>query len=129
MQVPTLDVCSGSKGDLMEPSALVSFAHRPDVPCVRRGCRQQAMSRIWNLFDHPVGPLVMADQADVSYGQEQTSAANRAYSITSSAMASSPGGKPRPNALAVLRLITNSNLVDCMTGKSPGFSPFKILHV
>src|SRR5262249_19786248 len=45
---------------------------------------------------------------------------------TSSAMASSPGGKLRPNALAVLRLITNSNLVDCMTGRSEGFSPLRI---
>src|SRR5262249_1983944 len=45
------------------------------------------------------------------------------HSITSSAMASSPGGKLRPNALAVLRLITSSNLVDCMTGRSAGFSP------
>src|SRR5262245_35446559 len=43
-------------------------------------------------------------------------------------MASSPGGKLRPNTLAVLRLITNSNLLDCMTGRSAGFSPFKIRH-
>src|SRR5262245_21073145 len=48
------------------------------------------------------------------------------HSITSSAMASSPGGKLRPNALAVLRLITNSNLLDCMTGRSAGFSPLRI---
>src|SRR6516225_2709640 len=47
------------------------------------------------------------------------------HSITSSAMASSPGGKLRPNALAVLRLITKSNLIDCMTGKSTGFSPLR----
>src|SRR5262249_10638710 len=47
------------------------------------------------------------------------------HSITSSAMASSPGGKLRPNALAVLRLITNSNLIDCMTGRSAGFSPLR----
>src|SRR2546425_794041 len=52
-----------------------------------------------------------------------------AYSITSSAMVSSPGGKLRPNALAVLRLITNSNLVDCMTGRSAGFSPLRIRPV
>ena len=31
-----------------------------------------------------------------------------------------------PSALAVLRLMTNSNLVDCTTGKSPGFSPLRI---
>ena len=36
------------------------------------------------------------------------------YSITSSASASSVGGTVRPSALAVLRLITNSNLVGCM---------------
>src|SRR5438132_240898 len=54
---------------------------------------------------------------------------NNPYSITSSAMASSPGGKLRPKALAVLRLITNSNLVDCMTGRSPGFSPLRIRPV
>ena len=47
------------------------------------------------------------------------------HSISSSASASSPGGKLRPNALAVLRLITNSNLVDCMTGKPAGFSPLR----
>jgi hypothetical protein len=35
------------------------------------------------------------------------------HSITSSAMARRPGGKLRPNILAVLRLMTNSNLVDC----------------
>ena len=33
------------------------------------------------------------------------------YSITSSARARSDGGIPRPSAFAVLRLITNSNLV------------------
>ena len=35
------------------------------------------------------------------------------YSITSSARASSVGGISRPSALAVLRLMTNSNLVGC----------------
>jgi hypothetical protein len=46
-----------------------------------------------------------------------------AYSITSSAMASSPGGKLRPNALAVLRLIASSNLVGCSIGRSVGLAP------
>jgi hypothetical protein len=35
------------------------------------------------------------------------------HSITSSARASSVGGTSRPSAFAVLRLITNSNLVAC----------------
>src|SRR5580704_3872295 len=40
------------------------------------------------------------------------------HSINSSASASSVGGTIRPSAFAVLRLITNSNLVGCITGKS-----------
>src|SRR5262249_7065565 len=48
------------------------------------------------------------------------------HSITSSAIASTPGGIVRPRTFAVLRLITNSNLADWITGRSAGFSPFKI---
>ena len=48
------------------------------------------------------------------------------YSITSSVSASSCAGTSRPSVLAVLRLITNSNLVDRMTGRSAGFSPLRI---
>jgi hypothetical protein len=53
----------------------------------------------------------------------------RAYSITSSAALSRPNGTERPNVLAVLRLITRSNLDDCWTGKSAGFSPLRIRPV
>src|SRR6516165_6997132 len=48
------------------------------------------------------------------------------HSITSSAVASSVGGRSSPSALAVLRLITNSNLVGCTTGRSPGLAPLRI---
>ena len=41
--------------------------------------------------------------------------------------ASIVGGMVRPSALAVLRLITSSNLVGCCTGRSAGFAPFSIL--
>ena len=50
----------------------------------------------------------------------------RSHSITSSARASSVGGTSRPSAFAVLRLMTSSNLVDCCTGRSAGFSPLRI---
>src|SRR5262249_53192113 len=49
------------------------------------------------------------------------------HSITSSARASSVGGGSRPSAVAVVRLITRSNLVGCSTGMSAGFAPRKIL--
>src|SRR5262249_12673825 len=48
------------------------------------------------------------------------------HSITSSARASRFGGIVRPSALAVLRLITSSNLVGCCTGRSAGFSPLRM---
>src|SRR3954454_14062675 len=48
------------------------------------------------------------------------------YSITSSAWASSVGGTVRPSDLAVLMLITNSNLVGCCTGRSDGLAPLRI---
>src|SRR5262245_46530990 len=52
--------------------------------------------------------------------------ASWAYSITSSARASTDGGTVRPSALAVLRLITSSYLVGACTGRSAGFSPLRM---
>jgi hypothetical protein len=51
----------------------------------------------------------------------------KSHSITSSAVAISAAGTSRPSALAVLRLMTNSKLVGCSTGMSPGFVPRRIL--
>jgi hypothetical protein len=48
------------------------------------------------------------------------------HSITSSARASTDGGTSRPSALAVLRLMTSSNLVGACTGRSAGFSPLRM---
>src|SRR5262249_19215757 len=45
------------------------------------------------------------------------------HSITSSARASSVSGTVRPNAFAVLRLITRSYLVGACTGRPGPFSP------
>jgi hypothetical protein len=50
----------------------------------------------------------------------------QAHSITSSAASGRPSGMFRPSILAVLRLITSSNLVGSWTGRSPGFSPLRI---
>src|SRR5262249_42427488 len=47
------------------------------------------------------------------------------HSITSSASNCIELGTARPSAFAVLKLITNSNLVDRCTGRSAGFSPLK----
>jgi hypothetical protein len=47
--------------------------------------------------------------------------------ITSFARTSNDGGMVMPIALAVLRLITRSNLVACSIGRSSGFAPLIIL--
>src|SRR5262249_27367483 len=47
------------------------------------------------------------------------------HSITSSARASSVGETSNPSARAVTRLMTNSNLVACTTGRAAGFAPVR----
>src|SRR5262245_57500077 len=48
------------------------------------------------------------------------------HSMASSASASRVGGISTPNAFAVARLMTSSNLAPTSTGRSPGFSPLRI---
>src|SRR6516225_10431035 len=48
------------------------------------------------------------------------------HSITSSASNCKELGTSRPSAWAVCMLITNSNLVDCSTGRSAGLAPLRI---
>ena len=48
------------------------------------------------------------------------------HSITSSARVSNVGGTVRPSALAVLRSIASTIFVGSCTGRSAGFSPFRM---
>src|SRR5262249_31885680 len=57
---------------------------------------------------------------------EQRDELAASHAITSSARASSVGGISNPMRLAVLRLITSSNFVDWMTGKSAGLAPLRM---
>ena len=50
-----------------------------------------------------------------------------AHSITRSTRNRTDGGIATPKALTLFRLITNSNLTGCCTGKSAGLAPLKIL--
>jgi hypothetical protein len=58
---------------------------------------------------------------------EQVQQTEQPYSITSSASASSLSGTVRTSALAVVRLMTSSNLVGCSTGMSATLAPCRIL--
>jgi len=95
------DICAGSP----RMSAMIP-AHPVDVRFTPESCRDRR-------------PIATAEK-----GQKLPSSLG--YSITSSAMARSVGGTVRPKVLAVLRLITNSNLVGACTGRSAGFSPLRM---
>src|SRR5215472_4106194 len=62
-----------------------------------------------------------------SAGERLEEHAPRAHWMISSARPISACGIVRPRALALLRLMTSSNLVGCSTGKSLGLAPFRIL--
>jgi hypothetical protein len=66
----------------------------------------------------------VALRRDDAKGHKPTYAVQQiaAYSITSSAVASSAGGTSRSSVLATLRLITNSYLLGACTGSSLGFA-------
>src|SRR5262245_4473397 len=61
--------------------------------------------------------------------REQRDELAPSHSITSSAVASKDAGMVRPSILAVEALMTNSNLLDCTTGKSAGFAPLRMRPV
>jgi hypothetical protein len=64
-------------------------------------------------------------------GQKRTDAARQKWScsITWSARPSTESGTVMPSAFAVFKLTTNWILVACYTGRSAGFSPFKMRPV
>src|SRR5262249_32164704 len=78
-----------------------------------------------------VGPLLRArrERPRGSRAAEQRNEVAPPHSITSSARASSVVGTVRPIVFAVCRLMTNSNLVGCTTGKSVGLAPLRMRPV
>src|SRR5438477_5629367 len=72
------------------------------------------------LLSHPAavgGPPALCPEA--AFRQQ-------AYSMTSSAPASSDCGTAMPTASAVFRLIANTYFVGSCTGRSPGYAPLRI---
>jgi hypothetical protein len=118
-----------AKADLLDFSGSVAFQSRQEGP--------------WSILDEAIWSLTSPRVKRISGSknfrstpqkdfcnnicQQRTHAPQQNYSITSSARTSNEGGTVRPSALAVLRLITNSNLVGCSTGRSEGLVPLRIL--
>ena len=69
-----------------------------------------------DLFDGEINSILALSVASIS-----------GHLITRSARARTFGRIVRPICFAVFRLITNSNLVGCSTGRSAGLAPFRIL--
>jgi hypothetical protein len=63
-------------------------------------------------------------QSDIGFAQHRARPAT--HSITSSARSSIPGGTVRPSSIAILRLMTSSNVVGCWTGRSAAQSIARI---
>jgi len=74
-------------------------------------------------FHHQCRTIFATESANIYLSRCSNSIA---YSITSSARASSVGGTLRPSIRAVSALMTNSNLLDCTTGRSAGFAPLRM---
>ena len=110
------------------PSSRTSFsaAAAPRTTESWDGCCRAAAGRDWS--SRPSTNLLRARRERPrrrAAAEQRDELATAAHSITSSASASSVAGISRPSASAVCELITNSNLVACMTGRSAGLSPLR----
>jgi hypothetical protein len=80
----------------------------------------------------PCGDRPLSADFSHSHDDDRAGSANDqemppVHSMTSSAPASNVCGTVRPSSLAVLRLMTSSNVVGCWTGRSAGLAPLRIL--
>ena len=104
----------------MSPKTTPSAAKlKPAAPIAEAGLRFSAEILITRIsMDHSIQPRNRA--------AEQRDELAASHSISSSASNWIELGTSMPSALAVCRLMTNSNLVDCTTGISAGFAPLRI---
>src|SRR5262249_53098261 len=106
---------------LDEAGLLQALAERAQALCVHVGVIDAHKSNYWNC-----GLLRPRRERPRGRAAEERDELAPFHSITSSASASNLSGISRPSALAVLRLITSSNFVGSITGRSPGFSPLRM---
>src|SRR6516165_7041303 len=108
-------------GSVLDPAKLAHSLHKGGDP--------SALCRRYSAAYEPDGrELCRLLRAHREWPHHRRAAEQRDklapfHSITSSARASNAGGTSSPRARAVTRLMTNSNLVGCVTGRSAGLAP------
>ena len=119
---PAILNCDGAPVD---PAEFVQPLHESRSPWRPRGCGRRPQIADGRELPHLLRPRRERPRGR-SAAEERDEVAPPEHSITSSARASNDGGTSMPSALAVLRLITNSNLVGAWTGSSAGFAPLRM---
>src|SRR5262245_46716167 len=114
----------GRDGTTLDPAAFAQLLHKRGHPlAIGRRC---GLAQVPDGRQLPRLLRARRERPRCRPAAEERDELALVHSITSSAIASSDGGTVRPSALAVLRLITSSNLVGCSTGISPGLVPLRM---
>src|SRR6516165_9593826 len=121
--IPLRPTILDRQGATLDPAEFAQSLNKGGSPCTPG--RRRARSKEPN--DRHLRWLLRARRERPRSRAEQRDELAAFHSITSSARASSVGGTSRPSALAVVRLMTRSNLVGCCTGRSAGLAPLRIL--
>jgi hypothetical protein len=116
-----------ARGDVRDHIVLAKIDHGPSYP------RQRPLQR-WTrrkiIFREILGVVRFSTFATVSANKRLMHRSNlTVYSITSSARPSNESGTVISSAFAAFRLIVNSTLLTCWTGRSAGFSPLRMRPV
>ena len=103
--------------------------------CVSRRCRAvraddcagSAVGKSANVLGRALFSPVGRKALSINAARRTHAPQQMAYSIASSAVLSSDGGRVRPSALAVFKFTDNRTRVGCSIGRSAGFTPSRIL--
>jgi hypothetical protein len=131
--VPTLSSVTSTKlgGSTSAPANAAQGTERDRHVAAVRGLDHEHLGERIVAGDETADPAAVAQPDSITRlrlcsAALGTNNVGATYSITSSASSCMALGTESPSAFAVLRLITNSNLVERCTGRSAGFSPFTI---
>jgi hypothetical protein len=90
-----------------------------------RACRNAAVWSLTGRSGHGADIVIRSFLTGSGASRPPFTALRKVYSITSSAMESTPAGMVKPSIFVVLRFSASSNFVGCRTGKSAGFRPLE----